>query len=391
MTDVNTGHGSNLYQSNMGMAAEGSPMLAEGRLQFLHDGHHGGVHHHHHHHHHHHYHGLPFPGDRPMSDDTREKLANLFQSIADLLGGDGPRYDDWRPDHGRSPNRPDPHDRYIPSEPGDRSRADPDAPVVAGEGRIWGDPHFVGQDGGKFDVQGEAGKIYNLLSDQGFQMNGEFQEWGDGKTTVGEVGIVAGGDEVTVKGSGEVLVNGRPLEEGETVRLGDGGYVTKGDDGKTTVVAGEYKVEFEHKDSSRGDYLNMTVSTDDANSDGVLPHGLLGQTFDVDDDARNGDKGSGAQGGGAIERTNGEFTESGDKHTVEAYEVANLHDTDFGGFNMFERGGYEAPERSPQYQEGPSQEQMMEMLQELFAMLAQSLMSNQSSAFSGFQNQDYYN
>lgn len=350
-------------------------------------------------------------GRRP-GNEMADKVVDVLRTVIDLFdaagGADrssrrGSAHDAgriWGDPHapGRERISGDPHyfgdndryDRHHHHHHGDdrtqrddgRDRADANDPVVAGSARIWGDPHFVGQDGGRFDVQGEAGKVYNLLSDQGFQMNGRFQHYGEegsGKTTVGAVGIVAGGDEVTVKGDGTVSVNGRELQDGDTVRLADGGYVTKDGD-KTTVVAGEYKVEFDHKDSRKsGDYLNMTVSTDDANSDGVLPHGLLGQTFDVDDLARNGDRGQGAQGGGAIEQGGGRLSEEGDLNAITYYETNGLHDTDFNTFNMFHHG-YDAPERTSE----AYQEKLMELIVSAFATLAQSMMSNEKSAMQGF-------
>ena len=40
--------------------------------------------------------------------------------------------------------------------------------------RFWGDPHFIGADGGKFDVQGEPDKTFNILTDKGLQFHGLF-------------------------------------------------------------------------------------------------------------------------------------------------------------------------------------------------------------------------
>lgn len=207
--------------------------------------------------------------------------------------------------------------------------------VIAGKGRIWGDPHFICADGGKYDVQGAAGKIYNLLSDDGFQMNGRFDAWGTGgATVVGEVGINAKGDIVRVKADGTATVNGREVKDGERVRLANGGHVER--NGKeTTVKSGEWKVEFQAQASRNGDFLNMDVSTANAVADGVRPHGLLGQTFDGDGIARNGDKGAGAQGGGAIETLAMTRTERGDKSAVVSYEVSSLTDTNFTSFNRF--------------------------------------------------------
>ncbi|MEL7082799.1 MAG: VWD domain-containing protein, partial [Pseudomonadota bacterium] len=161
--------------------------------------------------------------------------------------------------------------------------------VISGSGRIWGDPHFIGADGGKYDVQGEAGKTYNLLSDQNFQMNGTFEAWrSPGATVVGEVGINTGADQIEVNKDGTVMVNGQELEKGDRVELNDGGYVDYGDEG-VTVESGEWKVDFQF--AGNGSHLNMDVHTENALADGVRPHGLLGQTFDGDGEARNGDRG----------------------------------------------------------------------------------------------------
>lgn len=209
-------------------------------------------------------------------------LASMLDGLADMIGG-------------------------IADMPGGGAPGAPSGEVIAGKGRIWGDPHFIGADGGKYDVQGEAGKTYNLLSDKGFQMNGRFDAWGSGgATVVGEVGINADGDQVTVKGNGDVLVNGMAVEKGERVELANGGFV-ENNGNKVKVESGEWKVDFQVQ---RG-FLNMDVSTDNAVADGVKPHGLLGQTFDGDGEARNGDKGRGAQGGGAIEGLFGDISDKG--------------------------------------------------------------------------------
>lgn len=200
---------------------------------------------------------------------------------------------------------------------------------IAGKARIWGDPHFIGADGGKFDVQGEAGKTYNLLSDKGFQMNGRFDKWhSEGTTVVGQVGITAGSNYVQVDKNGTTNVNGQELKDGQRIELRNGGYAErKGNN--ITVKSGEWEVEFQ----TQGDHINMDIKTDNAVSDGVRPHGLIGQTFDGDGKARNGDAGAGAQGGGAIEKADGSMSKAGDKNTVKSYEVSALWDTTFHNHN----------------------------------------------------------
>lgn len=243
--------------------------------------------------------------------------------------------------------------------------------AISGSGRIWGDPHFIGQDGGKYDVQGEAGKSYNLLSDSNFQMNGRFDQYKDkdGLTVVGQVGIAAGSDQIEVSKTGEVMVNGKELTAGDRVELADGGHVEySANGGGVTVESGEWttEIDFQNKGDGSNAHLNIDVSTENAIADGVRPHGLLGQTFDADDDARNGDKGKGTQGGGAIEDANGNITARGDRDAIGLYEVDNVHDRNFTEFNQF----FDDAEDSP----GTYDAEMMQMMGQAFAALGQAMM-----------------
>ncbi|WP_150526941.1 hypothetical protein, partial [Roseibium sediminis] len=195
-------------------------------------------------------------------------------------------------------------------------------------------PHFVGADGGTYDIQGEAGKTYNLLSDKGVQVNGRFDQWGaanSGMTVVGAVGISANGNQITYDVDGTLSINGQAIEgNGEFL----GGQV-KRDRTTVTIKAGEYTVTV--KDWGR--HLMLDFRSDNAVADNVKPHGLWGVTVDGDGKARMGDKGRGTQGGGAIENANGEIVAKGDKQTVKEYEVGGLLDTNFGGFdNKFNAG-----------------------------------------------------
>ena len=249
-------------------------------------------------------------------------------------------------------------------------RPKPTPEPISGKGRIWGDPHFIGADGGKYDIQGRAGGMYNLLSDKGFQMNGRFDAWGSkDATVVGEVGIVAGGNRITVEKDGDVKINGRNLRDGQCVTLWDGTKVTKM--GKTIKIeSAEWDVKIKSTGSKHGDYLNIDVSTENAVADGVKPHGLLGQTFDGDGKARNGDKGSGAQGGGAIETVGGSFTEAGDKTTVGSYEVGGMHAV---GDSLFSRYG---PGATGQPFD-PSTDPVMQNVRMAFGVLAVSMLNSQ--------------
>lgn len=182
-------------------------------------------------------------------------------------------------------------------------------PVAANEsGRVWGDPHFVGGDGGKYDVQGEAGKIYDLLSDTGLDLRGRFDQYGqtEGLTVVGETGLTVGegwnSDNIEFRKDGTANINDHVMEEGKTYDLADGG-TAKLENGSLTVTTAEgYTINQTTKGSGDKAHINIDVSTGDKGVDnGKMPGGLLGQTFDADNEARNGKTGKGAQGEGAIE------------------------------------------------------------------------------------------
>lgn len=213
----------------------------------------------------------------------------------------------------------------------------PSQPVAANEsGRIWGDPHFIGADGGKYDVQGQAGKTYNLLSDRGLQFNGTFGKWGNGGATVVKdsainVGGPYGQSQVKFSGDGKASVNGQQLQNGQTVRLADGGTATLKGNKLTVTTAEGYTIEQE----SKGGYINADVKTgaNGVGADGVMPHGLLGQTFDADNKARNGKRGAGAQGEGAIDGK------------VNDYEVNGLND--FSGRAPGQANPNQPPQQNP--------------------------------------------
>lgn len=183
--------------------------------------------------------------------------------------------------------------------------------VAANEkGTITGDPHFRGGDGGTYDVQGEPGKVYNLLSDSNLNFNGRFDAWGSGgATVVGETSLNVANlgrssfSTVTFTKDGVAKVNGQELQDGQSVILADGGTATKQGNKLTITTAEGYTITQTCHPSANGNYINTEVKTSALGvaTDNILPGGLLGQTFDADNVARNGKKGAGAQGEGAID------------------------------------------------------------------------------------------
>jgi len=189
--------------------------------------------------------------------------------------------------------------------------------VAANEtGRIWGDPHFEEADGGKFDVQGEAGKTYNLLNDTGLQLNGRFDGAPGQTTVVGQTGLtltgLRGSSQIQFDKQGQALLDQRAMRAGMMETLADGGHAHLSQNGKTlTIMSGEgYTITQEAK----GHEMEIRVKSPNEGvaSDARMPGGLLGQTFDADKSARNSRE---KQGEGAI------------AGTVRDYEVAGVFGT----------------------------------------------------------------
>jgi len=153
--------------------------------------------------------------------------------------------------------------------------------------RIWGDPHIVDADGGKYDFQEEG--IFSLLEDKGLSVNGNLEKAKDGKNTyLTEAGLVVNGKQIHIDTDGTVTLgegdDALELEDGETRQLGNGSYITR--DGETVrVKTSEYKLEFQTNQDDKGNlHMNLDAYTKDGGVylDGVNPTGLLGETFDED-------------------------------------------------------------------------------------------------------------
>ncbi|MBX2860290.1 MAG: hypothetical protein KTR14_03585 [Vampirovibrio sp.] len=211
-------------------------------------------------------------------------------------------------------------------------------PIAPGsDAEVWGDPHFVGFDGGKYDVMGENGNVYNILSDKGFQYNAQFDQWKGkkGMTIVSKAGLTVGSSKVQFEygKTPKVNINGEGFQEmkhGETYKLDDGGTAKWDAKKKVLTVADgeEYSVDL----IDRGDHLDhkVKIGKKGVNADGVMPHGLLGQTADGDGKARKGVKGS-KQGEGVVDIVKDGKTQTSKKGDadiiVRQYRVLSLWDT----------------------------------------------------------------
>ena len=144
-------------------------------------------------------------------------------------------------------------------------------PGVSSKGH--GDPHFVGFDGSKFDFQGIQGRVFNLLSDAKVQVNSLFQPYGDGSaTTMGQIGVRIGGDNLLVNAHGGATLNGSNFNG--TAKLKNGTVARSGS--TTTISTKEYSIAI----YDRGSYLDIGIQTtaQGVNRDEVMPGGVIGQT-----------------------------------------------------------------------------------------------------------------
>lgn len=184
-------------------------------------------------------------------------------------------------------------------------------PVVAAneKGRVWGDPHFEGGDGGKFDVMGRDGGVYNLHSDTGVRVTGLFKTYKrQGITVVDRVGTIVTGKGPKGVTSNQIeysptvaTIDGKPLAKNKSTPLADGGSALLLANRLVIDTREGYKVTIWQRASSGVKYCDVDVQTGARGvGSGADPGGLLGQTFDADKLAKNGKKGVGAQGEGAI-------------------------------------------------------------------------------------------
>lgn len=217
-----------------------------------------------------------------------------------------------------------------------------------------GDPHFVGMLGQKYDVMGEPNKCYNIVSCKNFQFNVYFMEMplegGEENTWMMKCGIKVGDERVGVKkvffSSKYVKFNGTEIPDSKKLfykKFPSGIINQDGTDVEAYVIyksgfaahhrvlevcsgAISIKVWWQHWYYPNFVFPTITLSLDikpiGLLADGVMPHGLLGQTANEKHSKNFSGVGESKQGEGVID---GHYSD---------YEVSDLFADDFK-YNRF--------------------------------------------------------
>jgi hypothetical protein len=164
----------------------------------------------------------------------------------------------------------------------------------------WGDPHVADADrpnqdlktAVNFNVYGDG--IFNLLKDKNIALSAEHKKYDNWKIEVtNQVNLALGNSNVVFNAYGVPTLNGKALEQGKLMTLPDGSSVNW--TGTKLIVRnanyGEYNLDIQqvtagkkNPDGTNIKYLNTYVNTTDKGvfSDGILPTGILGEGFDMD-------------------------------------------------------------------------------------------------------------
>eukprot|EP00824_Muranothrix_gubernata_P023898 TRINITY_DN66_c0_g1_i2.p1 TRINITY_DN66_c0_g1~~TRINITY_DN66_c0_g1_i2.p1 ORF type:complete len:436 (+),score=92.62 TRINITY_DN66_c0_g1_i2:57-1364(+) len=168
---------------------------------------------------------------------------------------------------------------------------------------VDGDPHFTGFHGGQYDVMGEPGKVFSILSDSNVAVNARFIQYPEDEATyMGEIGVVVGTSHLHVDTSGVMTLHPLRSEDSHTYLLDNDGTATY--EGQEIVIrASGWVIRISRKLEMRDTkLLHLDVAFDTitgAAPSGSCPHGLWGQTV-----CRAGRSvGQGTQGEGVIEGT----------------------------------------------------------------------------------------
>ena len=152
----------------------------------------------------------------------------------------------------------------------------------------WGDPHVNDAESANnhFIVTGPG--TYNLLKDKNIALSAEHKKYDRWAIEVtNQIDLALGSSNVVFNAYGTPTLNGQALEQGKLMTLPDGSSVNW--NGTTLSVKnanfGEYNLDVTRQQAGGGvNYLDTWINSTDKGvfSDGILPTGILGEGFDMD-------------------------------------------------------------------------------------------------------------
>jgi len=163
--------------------------------------------------------------------------------------------------------------------------------VAANEtGKVWGDPHFVGGDGDKYDIMGKNGGVYNLHSDTGVRVTGLFETYNrEGITVVDKVGTIVTGKGLKGVSSNQIeysptvaTMDGKALAKNKSTPLADGGSALLLANRLVIDTREGYKVTIYSRQSGAVKYCDVDVQTGARGvGSGADPDGFVDTDVDV--------------------------------------------------------------------------------------------------------------
>jgi hypothetical protein len=147
---------------------------------------------------------------------------------------------------------------------------------------LSGEPHVFGADGGQYNFYQKG--INNILTDKGVVLNESFQPNSQGVIFAKEAGLLLGNHQVDIQTNGQASVDGQTLADGANLTLDNGDTLSR--TGNTIfAISPEYKFRFNTDMMYQGTtpYIDTRIDSTPAGvvADGVVPTGLLGETFHV--------------------------------------------------------------------------------------------------------------
>jgi hypothetical protein len=152
----------------------------------------------------------------------------------------------------------------------------------------WGDPHVLDAESANnhFIVTGPG--TYNLLKDKNIALSAEHKKYDRWAIEVtNQINLALGTSNVVFNAYGTPTLNGQALEQGKLMTLPDGSSVNW--NGTTLSVKnanfGEYNLDVTRQQAGGGvNYLDTWINSTYKGvfSDGILPTGILGEGFDMD-------------------------------------------------------------------------------------------------------------